>query len=106
MSAQSHGVCRGRGESFQSALFSFFKSRVPNFEISKGFDRTARIWWSQQERYLTEQELLDCADDVPYAHLKQDQKRSRLERNAGGGRTQPQEAQDHEGRTRNRPSGF
>ena len=69
MSAQSHGICRGR-ESFRSALFSFFRSRIPNFEIPKGFDRTARIWWSQRDRYLTEQELLECADKVPDAHLK------------------------------------
>ncbi len=68
MSAQSDrhatGICRGRGESFRSALFSFFKSRIPNFEIPKGFDRTARIWWSQRDRYLTDQEMLFCVDEV------------------------------------------
>ena len=77
MSAQSHGICRGRGEPFRNALFSFFKSRLPKFlkELTGllGFGGVSETDISPNK---------NCADEVPDAHLKQDQKR----RAAGGWR--------------------
>ena len=57
---------------------SFFKSRIPNFEAPKGFDRALRLWWNQRDNCLTEQEIKDCGDKVTQSH-----KRRRLESNAG-----------------------
>ena len=62
MSAQSDrhatGICRGRGESFRSALFSFFKSRIPNFEIPKG-TATSTTW--NEPRGPPRRRPADCA---------------------------------------------
>jgi hypothetical protein len=52
-----------------SAQLSSFKPRFPDFERPKGFDRALRLWWNQRDRYLTGQEILECAEKVPEAQV-------------------------------------
>jgi hypothetical protein len=73
LSAQSEGTCK---VSWRSALLSFFKSRIRNCEGGNSIERASRFWWSQRNRYLTEQE-------VSSAQQKQEQKRVRPESIAG-----------------------
>ena len=58
----------GKPETFKSAQLSFFKSKIPNFDAPKGFDRALRLWWSNREKYLTKQECSIC-EDVTIAQL-------------------------------------
>ena len=74
----------GKPETFKSAQPAFFKSKIPNFDAPKGFDRALTLWRSQREKYLANQECLTC-EGVTIAQLtKNNNKRQLLlESNAG-----------------------
>ena len=73
----------GKPETFKSAQLSFFKSKIPNFDAPKGFDRALRLWWGHREKYLTKQECSIC-EDVTIAQLtKSISKCQQLESNVG-----------------------